>query len=82
MICTVATFGLYFWLLRTVPAKQLALVAYLTPAIAVFLGWALLDEPVTRFTVIGTASILVGVALASRKRATHLPKAAGSGSTP
>jgi drug/metabolite transporter (DMT)-like permease len=58
---TVVTFSLYFWLLRTAPAHRMALIAYVTPAIALFLGWAVADEPVTASTLTGAACILVGV---------------------
>ena len=37
---TVVTFSLFFWLLRYAPAHRMALIAYVTPAIALFLGWA------------------------------------------
>jgi drug/metabolite transporter (DMT)-like permease len=67
LLGTVVTFGVYFWLLRTAPAAQLALIAYLTPAIAVALGAVVLGETVTAFTVVGAALILGGVALASRR---------------
>lgn len=65
---TVATFGIYFWLMRTAPASLLALTAYLTPAIAVFLGATWGNEPITRDTLLGAGCILAGVFLASRRR--------------
>lgn len=65
---TVATFGIYFWLMRTAPASLLALTAYLTPAIAVLLGATWGDEPITRDTLLGAGCILAGVFLASRRR--------------
>jgi drug/metabolite transporter (DMT)-like permease len=40
--------------------------AYIAPIVAVFLGWAILDESVTYLTVIGTIVILIGVALIVR----------------
>lgn len=65
---TVVTFGIYFWLLRTAPANLLALVSYLTPAIAVFLGMVVGDEPITRSTLLGAALIFVGMYFASRRK--------------
>ena len=67
LVGTVVTFGLYFWLLRSVPAGRLSLIAYVIPAVALFLGFAVGDEPVGRFTLAGAALILVGVALAARR---------------
>lgn len=58
---TVLTFGIYFWLLRYADAHRLSLIAYVTPMIALFLGWLIDSEPVTAYTVAGTALILSGV---------------------
>jgi drug/metabolite transporter (DMT)-like permease len=58
---TVVTFSLFFWLLRYVPAHRMALIAYVTPALALFLGWAFADEPVTASTLAGAACILGGI---------------------
>ena len=60
---TVVTFTLFFWLLRYCPAHRMALIAYVTPAIALFLGWAFAGEPVTVWTLSGAACVLFGVLL-------------------
>jgi drug/metabolite transporter (DMT)-like permease len=65
---TVLTFSLYFWLLRSVAASKLSLIAYVVPAIAILLGRTLGDEPITAFTLVGTAAILLGVAFVARER--------------
>lgn len=65
---TVVTFSLYFWLLRYCPAHRLALIAYVTPAIALFLGWAFAGEPVTIWTLSGAGCVLCGVLLVVHKR--------------
>jgi drug/metabolite transporter (DMT)-like permease len=64
---TVVTFGLYFWLLRYASAHKLSLIAYVTPVIALTLGWFVGNEPVTTFTLAGSGLILLGVVLAVRK---------------
>jgi drug/metabolite transporter (DMT)-like permease len=64
---TVVTFSLYFWLLRYSPAHRLSLVAYVTPALALTLGWLVGGEPVTAFTLMGTGTILLGVVLVVRR---------------
>jgi drug/metabolite transporter (DMT)-like permease len=63
VIGTVLTFSLYFWLLRYMPAHKLGLIAFVTPGIALFLGWAFGGEPVTRWTLVGAGLILAGVLL-------------------
>lgn len=64
---TVLTFSLYFWLLRSVAAHKLSLIAYVVPAVALLLG-SLGGEPITAFTLAGTAAILLGVGFVSRER--------------
>jgi drug/metabolite transporter (DMT)-like permease len=60
---TVLTFGVYFWLLRTVAAYRLAMISYITPAIALTLGTLVGKEPLTGWTIAGSLTILCGVAL-------------------
>ena len=64
---TVLTFGLYYWVMRYVPAYRLALIAYVTPVIAISLGVGLGDEPVTRSTLLGGALVLAGVGAVLRR---------------
>ncbi len=71
LVGTVVAFGLYFWLLRYAPAHQLALIAYVTPVLALILGATFAGEPVGLHTVAGAALILGGVALVLRK---HRPR--------
>jgi drug/metabolite transporter (DMT)-like permease len=66
-IGTVLTFTLYFWLLRHVAAYRLSMIAYITPAIALTLGTLIGREPLTEWTVIGSLTILCGVALVVMK---------------
>lgn len=64
---TVVGFSLYFWMLRHTRASRLALVAYVTPAIALYVGWLFEDEPVTLTMLLGTALIVGGVATVMKK---------------
>lgn len=56
-------YSAYVWLLRHVPTTKVATYAYVNPVVAVFLGWAILGEPVDRFMFIGAAIIVPAVAL-------------------
>ena len=63
-------YGAYLWLVHAVPPARLGTYAYVNPAVAVVLGWWLLDEHLDSAQVIGTVIILAGVLLvtwASRK---------------
>lgn len=63
-ICgSAVTFFLYYWLLSLIPAKRLALTAYIIPLIAVIVG-VLRGETLTDRTLLGGALVVVGVALA------------------
>jgi drug/metabolite transporter (DMT)-like permease len=67
---SVLTFGVYVWLLRTVPAYRLSLVSYVIPAIAIWLGATFGGEPVRTTTLVGTGLVIAGVALTLRKSTT------------
>ena len=57
-------FTLFFWLLRRQSATSMAMVNYATPILAVALGTFFLSEPFTLRLVLGSALVLVGVAVA------------------
>lgn len=56
-------YGAYFWLVHQVPPARLGTYAYVNPAVAVLLGWWLLDEHLNATQVLGTVVILAGVVL-------------------
>jgi drug/metabolite transporter (DMT)-like permease len=66
IVGTAVTFPLYFWLLDHMEARQVALIGYGTPIIALALGAIFLHEPFTIWTLAGSAMVVLGVALASR----------------
>ncbi len=53
----------YNWLLQTTSVSVVATYAYVNPAVAVFLGWLLLNESITITTILGATVIVTGVAL-------------------
>jgi drug/metabolite transporter (DMT)-like permease len=57
------TFFLYYWLLTLLPAKRLALTAYIIPLIAVSVG-VLRGEPLHQRILLGAGLVVAGVALA------------------
>jgi drug/metabolite transporter (DMT)-like permease len=62
------TFTLYFWLLKHQTATAMGLITYAIPVIAVTVGTLFFDEPFTPRILVGAALVLVGVAVAMRKR--------------
>jgi len=65
---SIVGFTSYAYLLRHVPAAKASTYAYVNPGVAVFLGFLILDEPVTIQTIIAMVVILGGVALVQTAR--------------
>lgn len=53
----------YSWLLKRVPADRVATFAYVNPAVAAVLGWAVLGESLGALQLAGMLVVLLGVAL-------------------
>lgn len=68
LLGTVTTFGIYFWLMRTVTAWRMSLISYVTPALSLLLQVLFEDAPVAAHTVVGLALILGGTGLATLGR--------------
>lgn len=64
---SIVAFTAYVWLLRHVPIATVSTYAYVNPAIAVFLGWAILNEAVGATTLAGAAIVVGSVALTVRR---------------
>ena len=59
---SIAGFGSYVWLLKNVTPARVSTYAFANPLIAVFLGWALLAEPLAPRTYAATLIIVISVA--------------------
>jgi drug/metabolite transporter (DMT)-like permease len=64
---TVATFMIYYWLLKRVEAVYLSLVSFVTPVLAVILGVVLLHEALGTQMFTGASLVLVGILVANGK---------------
>jgi drug/metabolite transporter (DMT)-like permease len=53
----------YIWLLGVSTPSRVATYAYVNPVVAVFLGWLILDEPVTTRVLVAAGVIVAAVAL-------------------
>lgn len=56
-------YSAYAYLLANAPISLIGTYAYVNPAVAVFLGWLILDEAVTGKILLGGAIVIVGVCL-------------------
>lgn len=53
----------YSWLLKRVPADRVGTFAYVNPAVATALGWAVLGESLSTLQIAGMVVVLLGVVL-------------------
>ncbi len=51
----------YLWLLKVTSPARVITHAYVNPVVAIFLGWALADEPLNARVIVATAVIIAGV---------------------
>jgi drug/metabolite transporter (DMT)-like permease len=65
-------FTAYIYLLAHTTAAKAATYAYVNPVVAVLLGWAFANEPVTARTLVAAAVILAGVAIITVARDTSI----------
>ena len=71
-------FTSFVTILQVLPVNIATTYAYVNPVIAVALGWLLLDEPITLWTVSGAALVLIGVAgVFQERRLSRKTSAAG-----
>lgn len=68
VLSVVVAYTVWYRALRKLEPTQIAVYVYLVPFFGVIFAWILLDEPVTRFVVLGGATILTGVALTNSAR--------------
>ena len=57
----------FFWVLRNTSASLANTFAYVSPVVAVILGWAILNEAITPQILIATMIIMTGVVLIANK---------------
>jgi drug/metabolite transporter (DMT)-like permease len=74
---SVVGFSAYVWLLKNAPISKVATYAYVNPVVALFLGWLILSEEITRSSLIGAAVIVASVAFVVTRESADV--AAGEG---
>ncbi len=70
---SLVAFSAYLWLLRVERTSVVSTYAYVNPAVAVLLGWAVLDEAVTQATLMAGGLIVLSVALVVTARTPSAP---------
>ena len=59
--------GGFYWILRNKSASLANTFAYVSPVVAVFLWWAILNETITTQILVSTVVIMTGVVLIANK---------------
>jgi drug/metabolite transporter (DMT)-like permease len=75
---SLVAFSAYIWLLRVTRTTLVSTYAYVNPIVAVYLGWAILSEPISVRTFIAGAIIVVAVALIVSARSARKQPAASA----
>ena len=64
---TIVTFTIYYWLLQRMNVVILSLSSFITPIIAIFLGWMILGEELSQRVLFGSLLVLIGILFANFK---------------
>jgi len=76
---SIVAYTAYTWLLQHAPLSTVATYAYVNPIVAVFLGWAFHNEPITVSILVGASIVLLAVAFIVRADSPAVPRLAAEG---
>lgn len=62
---SVVTFTSFYWLMKKINVVLLSLIAFITPIVALLLGWIFYDETLTTQHIIGSIMVLGGLLFAN-----------------
>lgn len=65
---SLVAFSAYIWLLGVSTPARVSTYAYVNPVVALLLGWALADEPLTFRSLVAAAIIVGSVVLITTER--------------
>jgi drug/metabolite transporter (DMT)-like permease len=63
IVGSILAFWLYYWVLNRIEATKAMMIAFVTPIIAVIVGWLALGEKLPQQTALGGVLVLLSVAL-------------------
>lgn len=65
LIGTVTAFSVYYWLMKRISVVILSLNSFVSPIVAVTLGWIILSEQFSARDLIGSSFVLIGILFAN-----------------
>ena len=71
---SIITFTSFYWLLKRINVVSLSLISFITPIIALFVGWLFYNEQLTSNELIGSVLVLFGLLWASSENIIKLSK--------
>jgi drug/metabolite transporter (DMT)-like permease len=63
IIGSLVAFTAYVWLLKATTPARVSTYAYVNPVVAVLLGWAFANEPITKRTMLAALAIIIAVVI-------------------
>ncbi len=75
---TLVTFTIYYWLMQRINVVILSLSAFITPIIAVLIGWLFASEKFTALDLAGSSLVLIGILFANFKGLMNFIKSNGA----
>jgi drug/metabolite transporter (DMT)-like permease len=70
-------FSTFVWLMKHSTPARVATYAYVNPVVAVFLGWLILDEPITPRTLVASTIIIAAVAIITTQKSKAIKTTSG-----
>lgn len=68
LIGSLVGFSTFVWLMKHSTPARVSTYAYVNPVVAVFLGWLILDEPISGRTLVASGIILAAVAIITTRK--------------
>ena len=62
---SILTFTTFYWLMKKINIVLLSLITFITPIVALFLGWLIYNEQLTSENIIGAIMVLIGLLIAN-----------------
>ncbi|GAB3649687.1 drug/metabolite exporter YedA [Echinicola sediminis] len=68
IVASLLTYNAYIYSLKYLPLEKVAVHTYVNPLVAIFLGWAFLEESISFFTLVAVFLILVSIYFMNRSK--------------
>jgi drug/metabolite transporter (DMT)-like permease len=73
LVGSLVGFSTFVWLMKHSTPARVSTYAYVNPVVAVFLGWLLLDEPITARTLLAATIIVTAVVIITTQKSKKKP---------